>query len=89
MDTVVDHLRREEEIGYEAAKEAADRMEGVYSSVARLIGAGLNEIARAESGSRAWAMAVYSVPFVPRAPLLIGRTAAGRAFRRSDRRRGP
>jgi cysteine desulfurase/selenocysteine lyase len=75
MDAVVGHLRREEEIGgYEAAEEAADRLEGVYSSVARLIGAGPNEIALAENGSRAWAMAVYSFPFVPRTRVLIGRT---------------
>ncbi|WP_427004513.1 aminotransferase class V-fold PLP-dependent enzyme [Pseudarthrobacter sp. H2] len=75
VDTVVGHLRREEEVGgYEAAEEAADRLEGVYSSVARLIGAGPSEIALAESGSRAWAMAVYSFPFVPRTRLLIGRT---------------
>jgi cysteine desulfurase/selenocysteine lyase len=75
MDTVVGHLRREEQIGgYEAAEEAADRLEGVYSSVARLIGAGPNEIALAENGSRAWAIAVYSFPFVPRTRLLIGRT---------------
>lgn len=75
VDTVVGHLRREEEIGgYEAAEEAAGRLEGVYSSVARLIGAEPNEIALAESGSRAWAMAVYSFPFVPRTRLLIGRT---------------
>jgi selenocysteine lyase/cysteine desulfurase len=75
MDAVVGHLRREEEIGgYEAAEEAADRLEGVYSSVARLIGAGPNEIALAENGSRAWAMAVYSFPFVPRSRLLIGHT---------------
>lgn len=75
MDTVVGHLGREEEIGgYEAAEEAADRLEGVYSSVARLIGAGSNEIALTENGSRAWSMAVYSFPFVPRTRLLIGRT---------------
>jgi cysteine desulfurase / selenocysteine lyase len=75
MDTVVGHLRREEQIGgYEAAEEAADRLEGVYSSVARLIGAGPHEIALAENGSRAWAIAVYSFPLVPRTRLLIGRT---------------
>ena len=74
-DTVMRHLRREEEIGgYEAAEEAADRLENVYSSVARLIGAQPNEIALAENGSRAWAAAVYSFPFVPRMRLLIGRT---------------
>ncbi len=75
VDTVVGHLRREEQIGgYEAAEEAADRLEGVYSSVARLIGAVPNEIALAESGCRAWAMAVYSFPFVTRTRVLIGRT---------------
>jgi selenocysteine lyase/cysteine desulfurase len=74
FDTVMDYLRREEEIGgYEAAEEASDRLEGVYSSVARLIGAAPNEIALAESGSRAWAMAVYSFPFVSGTRLLIGR----------------
>jgi cysteine desulfurase/selenocysteine lyase len=63
-ETVMGHLRREEEIGgYEAAEEAADRLENVYLSVARLIGAQPNEIALAESGSRAWGTAVYSFPF--------------------------
>lgn len=74
-ETVVGHLRREEEIGgYEAAEEAADRLDDVYSSVARLIGAQANEIALAESGSRAWGAAVYSLPVEPGARLLIGRT---------------
>lgn len=74
-DTVVGHLRREEEIGgYEAAEEASDRLENVYSSVARLVGARPEEVALAENGSRAWAAAVYSFPFIPRARLLIGRT---------------
>ncbi|MCZ9880183.1 aminotransferase class V-fold PLP-dependent enzyme [Arthrobacter sp. B2a2-09] len=75
MDTVVGHLRREEEIGgYEAAEEAAVRLDEVYSSVARLVGAAPDEIALAESGSRAWAAAVYSFPFVPGTRVLIGRT---------------
>jgi selenocysteine lyase/cysteine desulfurase len=75
VDTVVGHLRREEEIGgYEAAEEAAGRLENVYSSVARLIGARPDEVALAESGSRAWAAAVYSIPFIPRARLLVGRS---------------
>jgi cysteine desulfurase / selenocysteine lyase len=74
-ETVVGHLRREEEIGgYEAAEEAADRLEDVYSSVARLLGAQPNEIALAESGSRAWGAAVYSLPFASGTRLLIGRT---------------
>ena len=40
VDTVVEHLRREAAIGgYEAQAEAAARLEAVYGSVARLIGA--------------------------------------------------
>jgi selenocysteine lyase/cysteine desulfurase len=81
-ETVVAHLRREEEIGgYEAAEEAADRLHKVYSSVARLIGARPDEIALAESGSRAWAVAMHSVSFVPGSRLLIGRSEyAGNAI---------
>jgi cysteine desulfurase/selenocysteine lyase len=81
-ETVVAHLRREEEIGgYEAAEEAADRLHTVYSSVARLIGARPDEIALAESGSRAWAVAMHSFPFVPGSRLLIGRSEyAGNAM---------
>ncbi|MFE4836490.1 aminotransferase class V-fold PLP-dependent enzyme [Arthrobacter sp. NPDC056691] len=75
VDTVVGHLRREEDIGgYEAAEEADDRLENVYSSVARLLGARPEEVALAENGSRAWAAAVYSFPFTPRGRLLIGST---------------
>ncbi|MFP3460694.1 aminotransferase class V-fold PLP-dependent enzyme [Arthrobacter globiformis] len=74
-ETVVGHLRREEAIGgYEAAEEAAGRLQNVYSSVARLIGARPEEIALAESGSRAWAVAMHSFPFVPGSRLLIGRS---------------
>ena len=39
LDAMTGHLRREAEIGgYEAADEAAARLDGVYDSVARLIG---------------------------------------------------
>ena len=52
MDTVVGHLRREEEIGgYEAAAEAEERIASVYSSLARLIGATPGEVAVLESGT--------------------------------------
>ena len=40
LDAMTGHLRREAEIGgYEAAAEAAEALDGVYASVARLIGA--------------------------------------------------
>ena len=41
LDAMIGYLRRETEIGgYETADEAAARLDGVYDSVARLIGAG-------------------------------------------------
>ena len=74
MDTVVGHLRREEEIGgYEAAAEASTRLENVYSSLARLVGATAGEIALAESGSSAWLRAVSGIPFTA-SRVLLGRT---------------
>lgn len=81
-ETVVAHLRREEEIGgYEAAEEAADRLHNVYASVARLIGARPDEVALAESGSRAWAVVMHSFPFVPGSRVLMGRSEyAGNAM---------
>ncbi|WP_437655715.1 aminotransferase class V-fold PLP-dependent enzyme [Sorangium sp. So ce1182] len=66
VDTVVEHLRREAEIGgYEAQAEAAARLEAVYGSVARLIGAEPGEIALVENATRAWDMAFYSLRFGP------------------------
>lgn len=73
-DTVVAHLRREEQIGgYRAAAESAGRLAEVYSSLARLIGATPEEIAVLESGSSAWATAVSALPLTaPR--VLLSRT---------------
>lgn len=74
VDTVVAQLRREELIGgYEAAAEATERRESVYSSVARLIGASPNEIAVLESGSTAWSLAVSCLSFSGRR-VLLGRS---------------
>ena len=66
LDAHLAHLRREAEIGgYEAQEEAQSRIEAVYASVARLIGAaGPDEIALVENATRAFDTAVYGLPLV-------------------------
>ena len=64
IDAVTGHLQREAAVGgYEAAAEAADRIEDAYDALATLIGAHRDEIAVVENATRAWDMAFYAVPF--------------------------
>jgi cysteine desulfurase / selenocysteine lyase len=73
-DAVVDHLRRESEIGgYEAAAERGDRCEHTYGALARLLGANRDEIAVVENATRAWDMAFYAFSFHPGDRILTGR----------------
>jgi len=63
-DTVVAHLRREEEIGgYEAHAEGADRVAAVYDSVARLVNAPRERVALVESATAAWDRGLQAVAF--------------------------
>ena len=58
------HLQLEAETGgYEAAAAAADRIEAIYDSIARLLDADRGEIALVENATVAWDMAFYSVGF--------------------------
>lgn len=65
--------------GHGAAEREAERLAGVYASVARLIGAEPDEIALTESATRAWQMAFYALArgFRPGDRLLVGRQEYG------------
>ncbi len=63
IDATIGHIEREAAIGgYEAADEADDRVEAVYASTARLVGAEPDEIALVENATRGWDMAFYAIP---------------------------
>ena len=64
VETVVDYLKREAQIGgYEAAAEAVESLAATYDSLARLVGGTGDQIAVIENATRAWDMAVYGFPF--------------------------
>jgi len=66
LDRVMNHLRLESEIGgYEAADRAAQEQADVYTSAARLLNCGIDEIALVENATRAWDMAFYAFNFKP------------------------
>ncbi len=74
LRAMTEHLQREATIGgYEAADEAAVRLDAVYDSVARLVGAARDEIALVENATVAWQMAFYSLQFRPGDRILTAR----------------
>lgn len=63
-DTMVTHLRREEQVGgYEAHAEARDRVAGVYASVGELVNAPLEHVALVESATVAWDRGLQAIAF--------------------------
>ena len=63
-DTVVAHLRREEQIGgYEAHAQARDRVAGVYASVGSLVNAPIERVALVESATAAWDRGLQAIAF--------------------------
>jgi selenocysteine lyase/cysteine desulfurase len=78
VDAVIGHVKREADIGgYEAAEEALGRLDAVYDSVARLIGADRDEIAITENATVAWQLAFYSLAFKPGDRILTARCEYG------------
>ncbi|WP_236788856.1 aminotransferase class V-fold PLP-dependent enzyme [Amycolatopsis sp. GM8] len=63
-DTVLAYLREEALAGgYETAAAAADRIDAVYGSVARLLGAGADDIALTDNATRSWQAVFYAMRF--------------------------
>jgi len=73
LDAVIDHLHLEAQIGgYEAHAARAAELDGVYDSVAQLIGADRREIALVENATAAWCHAFYALPLKPGDRILTG-----------------
>lgn len=63
LEAMTSHIAVEARIGgYEAHAQVADQLDGVYDSVAALIGAQSREIALLENATAAWCQAFYALP---------------------------
>jgi selenocysteine lyase/cysteine desulfurase len=72
VDTVIGHLLREAEVGgYRAAAERKEDLAAVPASLARLIGCASDEIALADSATRAWNLFVTALRWSPGDRILI------------------
>jgi selenocysteine lyase/cysteine desulfurase len=78
VTAMTEHLQREMLIGgYEAADEAAERIDAVYASLAELLGASASAIALFDNSTHAWNAAFYSVPLIQGDRILTGRNEYG------------
>jgi cysteine desulfurase/selenocysteine lyase len=74
VDEVIAHLELEARIGgYEARVEAAEQIESVYATAARLINCDPSEIALLENATRAWNSVFYAIPFERGDRIVTGR----------------
>lgn len=75
MDSVLAHLQLEQQLGgYEAADQAAGKIEKFYQAFANLLHCEPAEIAYIENATRAWDMAFYAIPFQPGDQVLTGQS---------------
>lgn len=66
LDAQIAHLKLEASIGgYEAMTQAKDKVDAVYASIAKLVGADPSEIAIVENATVGWAMGFYAIDFKP------------------------
>jgi cysteine desulfurase/selenocysteine lyase len=63
-DAVIDYVREEAlNGGYETAAASSGKFAAVYSSLARLLNAGAEDIAITDSATRSWQAIFYAIPF--------------------------
>ncbi len=66
LDEVVNHLRREAEVGgYRAAEERAEDLEAGYGVLARALGCEPDEVAFTDSATRSWLTVFDAIPLGP------------------------
>ncbi|MGB3438497.1 MAG: aminotransferase class V-fold PLP-dependent enzyme [Actinophytocola sp.] len=66
LDEVVNHLRREAEVGgYRAAAERDDDLSAGYEVLARMLGCDADEVAFTDSATRSWLAAFDAIPLAP------------------------
>lgn len=81
IDAVAEHLALEARTGgHPAEAQRRDRIEAVYGSVARLIGADPAEIALTENATLAWQLAFYGLAFGEGDRILTSRAEYGANF---------
>ena len=89
---MLDHLRLECAVSpYEAEAKAHEALDAMYTNLAELLGARPDEIAWADSATRAWDMAFYSIPLEPGDNIVTHSSEYGSnflAFLQKARRRG-
>ncbi|WP_433659232.1 aminotransferase class V-fold PLP-dependent enzyme [Nocardia sp. CA-128927] len=72
LDTTVEHLRREAEVGgYRAANERLDDLAAVKTAIGTLINAAPTSIALSDSATRSWADFFYSIPLTEGDRILV------------------
>ncbi len=78
---VRDHLDLEMRIGgYAAAERRSEQLDGVYASIATLVGAEPDEVAIMENATVAWQQAFYAIPFRPGDRVLTSEAEYGANF---------
>lgn len=77
-EAMIDYLQLEAGTGgYEAELQSAESIGGVYAALATMLHCRREEIAYAESATRAWDMAFYGIPLRPGDRILTGRMEYG------------